>query len=126
MPSRERVTAFVSAVREGRYVDAIADFYAEDATMSENGASPRSGRDALIAQEKMVLGGLKAMTTRDVGPVLVDGNNVVVKWVFEMTGHDGSVRRMEELALQIWRDDRIVEERFYYDPGQLAVTHTAI
>jgi hypothetical protein len=26
---------------------------------------------------------------------------------------------MEELAHQRWRGDRIVEERFYYDPAQL-------
>lgn len=51
--------------------------------------------------------------------MLVDGDNVVIRWVFRMTAHDGSVRRMDELALQTWREGRIVAEQFYYDRGQL-------
>jgi hypothetical protein len=27
---------------------------------------------------------------------------------------------MDELAHQLWRGDRVAEERFYYDPAQLA------
>ncbi len=123
MPSQHRVSEFVAAVREGRYVEAIEDFYAEESTMKENLGPERRGRDVLIQYEKAVLGGLKAMVTRKVGAVLIDGDRVVINWLFEMTGQDGSVRRLDELALQTWRDDWIVEEQFYYDPGQLAVTH---
>jgi len=123
MPSQRRVSEFVAAVREGRYVEAIEGFYAENASMKENLGPERRGRDALIQYEKAVLGGLKSMVTRNVGAVLIDGDRVVINWLFEMTGHDGSVRRMDELALQTWRDDRIVEEQFYYDTGQLTVTY---
>jgi hypothetical protein len=31
----------------------------------------------------------------------------------------GRTRRLDELARQRWQGDRIVEERFYYDPAQL-------
>ena len=123
MPSHHRVSEFVAAVREGRYVEAIEDFYAEESTMKENLGPERRGRDVLIQYETAVLGRLKTMVTRKVGAVLIDGDHVVINWLFEMTGQDGSVRRLDELALQTWRDDWIVEEQFYYDPGQLAVTH---
>ena len=119
MPSPERVNAFVAAVRDGRYVEAIRDYYAENATMRENQQPERGGRDVLMAHEQAVLAGLKSMVTREAGPVLIDGDHVVVNWVFEMTTADGTVRRMDELALQTWRGDRIVAEQFYYDPGQL-------
>jgi ketosteroid isomerase-like protein len=119
MPTQERVRDFVTAVREGRYVEAIEAFYAEDATMRENLGPPRGGRDVLIQHETAVLASLQRMATHAVGPVLIDGERVVINWVFEMTGRDGVVRRMDELALQTWRDDRIVEEQFYYDPSQL-------
>jgi hypothetical protein len=46
MPSRERVNAFVSAVRDGRYVGAIADFYAPEASMQENMSPPQAHRHA--------------------------------------------------------------------------------
>jgi hypothetical protein len=41
-----------------------------------------------------------------------------------MTAADGTVRRLDELALQTWRDDKIVEEQFYYDPSQFAAPVT--
>jgi hypothetical protein len=120
MPSAERVHQFVNAVREGRYVEAIEDFYAEESTMKENLGPERRCRDLLIQHEKAVLSGLRKMATQRVGAVLIDGDRVVINWVFEMTGHDGAVLRLDELALQTWRNDHIVEEQFYYDPGQLA------
>jgi hypothetical protein len=59
------------------------------------------------------------MRTARVGPVLVDGDLVTINWVFEMTTRDGKKRLLDELALQKWSGERIVEEQFYYDPAQL-------
>ena len=124
MPSREVVNAFVAAVREGRFVQAIEDWYAPAATMRENLGASRGGRDALVEHEKAVLAGHRSIVTREAEPVLVDGDSVVIRWVFEMTAADGTVRRLDELALQTWRDDKIVEEQFYYDPSQFAAPVT--
>jgi hypothetical protein len=124
MPSRERVNAFVATVLAGRYVEAIANFYAEDASMRDNLGEPRVGRDVLIATEKATLGAVRIVTRR-AAPVMVDGDRVVIGWVFEITGPDGEVRRLDELALQTWRGDRIAEEQFYFDPSQLAAAAPA-
>jgi SnoaL-like domain len=122
MPSRSRVAEFVSYVEAGKYVEAISDFYAETAFMKENFAEPRVGRDNLIKHEQTVLAGLAAMRTERVGAVLVDGDRVTINWVFEMTGRDGRKRLLDEVALQKWSGERIVEEQFYYDPAQLKST----
>ena len=119
MPSRERVAALISMVEQGKYVEAIGEFYAEDATMQENAAPPRGGRDKLIEGERRMLAAHKAARTLPVDSLLVDGDYSVIRWVFIFTRHDGTSFRMEELAHQRWRGDRIVEERFYYDPAQL-------
>lgn len=34
-----------------------------------------------------------------------------------MTGKDGKVRRLDEIALQEWRGEKIARERFFYDPA---------
>ena len=115
MPSRERVEAFIAAVVSGDHVGAIAEFYHEDASMQEPGKAPRHGRDILMEHERQALARLARMDTHPPRVVVVDGDNVVVHWVFDAVGHDGSVRRLEELALQRWVGDRIVEERFFYD-----------
>ena len=64
------------------------------------------------------------MRTRRVETHLVDGDRVVINWVFEMTGQDGATRVMDELALQTWDGDRIATERFYYDPSQIGPSRT--
>jgi ketosteroid isomerase-like protein len=119
MPSRERVAAFVAMVEEGKYVEAIRDFYAEDASMQENGEPPRTGRDRLIEHEWRMLEAHAAARTLPGTTYVLDGDRVVIRWTFEFTRKDGKRFRMEELALQLWRGDRIAEERFFYDPEQL-------
>jgi len=120
MPSRERVQDFIALVERGEYVRAIEDFYRPDASMQENGLPPRVGRETLLDHERAVLARLQGMRTRRVETLLVDGDRVVINWVFEMTGRDGKLRTLDELALQEWDGDRIARERFYYDPAQLA------
>jgi ketosteroid isomerase-like protein len=115
MPSRERVEAFIAAVVSGDHVGAIADFYHEDASMQEPDKAPRHGRDVLMEHERQALARVARMETHPPLAVLVDGDRVMVHWVFDAVGHDGSVRRLEELALQRWVGDRIAEERFFYD-----------
>jgi hypothetical protein len=114
MPSRERVEAFIASVVGGDHVRAIADYYHENASMQENLQTPRQGRAHLMAHEARVLERTK-MHTHPNPLFLVDGDNVVIRWIFDATGKDGITRRLNELALQRWEGDRIAEERFVYD-----------
>ena len=117
MPSRDRVEEFVRLVEAGEYVRALEDVYHLNTSMQENGARPREGRDNLVAHERKFLASLKSMRTRRVETLLIDGDRVVINWVFEMTGGDGKPRTLDEIALQLWQGDRIARERFYYDPA---------
>lgn len=119
MPSRERVQAFVALVEAGRYVEAIEDFYHADASMQENQWPPTVGRDKLVAAETATLARNKAMATRPVGDLLIDGDRVMIRWIFDITPPEGQPVVLEELALQRWDGDRIAEERFFYDPRQV-------
>ncbi len=115
MPTSERVQAFVAVVVSGDHVGAIRDYYWDDASMRENLAEPRRGRELLMAQEAKALSRLKRMRTYPPKAVVIDGDRVVIHWVFEATDPAGVTRRLEELALQIWRGDRIHAERFFHD-----------
>ncbi|MDU0343095.1 nuclear transport factor 2 family protein [Bosea rubneri] len=115
MPERARVEAFIAVVVSGDHVGAIRDFYTEGASMQENLGEPRRGREALMAHEAKALARLERMHTHPPRALVVDGDRVVVHWVFDAIGKDGSARRLEELAIQRWEGDRIAEERFFYD-----------
>lgn len=119
MPDRKRVEDFIRMVVSGEHVRAIEDFYWEDASMRENTREPRRGRDALVAHEAAALKRLARMHTQPVDTFLIDGDRVAINWTFDMTDSQGVTRRMEELALQRWRGERIAEERFFYDPASI-------
>ena len=118
MPTLERVQDLIAMVEQGRFVDAIQRFYARDASMQENLQPPRKGINALIAGDEKVLASFKEVRTLPVKNFMVEGNRVVINWVFEFIAHDGRRFQQDELAWQRWDGDRIVEERFYYDPAQ--------
>jgi len=120
MPSRERVAEFVAMVEAGQFVEAIERFYAEEAVAFENQGPPTTGRAALVAKEQAALA-RSDIRTRKGSVALVDGDRVAIAWVFEITPGKGGgeVLTMDEIAWQRWDGDRIVEERFYYDPGQM-------
>ncbi len=120
MPRRETVEAFVALVESNQHDLAIERFYAEDATMQENLTEPpRRGRDTLVAHERAVLARAKSVETECVRPVLIDGDTVVIHWIFYFEFRDGSKRRIEELAHQTWKGEQVWRERFYYDPAQM-------
>ncbi|MBS0454562.1 MAG: nuclear transport factor 2 family protein [Proteobacteria bacterium] len=118
MPTPERLEAFIAAVESGAHAQAIEDYYTADASMRENQAEPRRGRDVLVAHEKAVLARTAKVESTCVRPVFVNGDHVVIRWIFVFTGKDGRTRRMEELAWQRWEGDRIAQEEFFYDPAQ--------
>ena len=120
MPSAATLERFIARVESNAHVEAIEEFYTEDASMQENLQPPRVGRDTLVAHERRALAMAASVRSECVRPVLVNGDRVVVRWIFEFTGHDGSVRRIEELAYQHWQGERIRQEQFFYDPAQFA------
>ena len=118
MPSHETLEAFIARVEANAHDAAIEEFYTAGASMRENMGPPRVGRALLIEHERKVLARAKSVASRCVRPVLVNGDTVVVRWVFDFVWLDGSTTRMEELAHQRWEGERIAEETFFYDPAQ--------
>ena len=116
MPGRERVEAFVALVEQDEFVEALQEFYSDDAIVQENGEPPRAGRQNLIAHELAALARVK-INTAPGSWFMVDEDRVVINWVFEITGPDGRMVRMDELVHQTWHGDKIVRERFYFDPA---------
>ena len=119
MPSLQTLERFIARVEDNDHVRAIEEFYTPDASMQENQKPPRRGRETLMEGERKVMERAKSVQSRCVRPVLVNGDHVAVRWQFRFEWQDGTRSEMEELAWQRWEGERIVEERFFYDPAQL-------
>jgi hypothetical protein len=120
MPQAKTVEQFIARVEQNAHVEAIAEFYAENATMRENLAPPRVGRESLMAHERKVLSRARSVRSRCVRPYFVSGDHAVVRWQFEFDWLDGRRSALDELAYQRWEGERIAEETFFYDPAQFA------
>ena len=121
MPTHQTVARFVDLVEAGKGIDALDMFYAENASMQENRAQPRIGKAALLAHERAAQASVTGMTARCVRPILIEGDTVVIRWIFDYVDGRGRAVRFQELAYQRWSGDNILEEQFFYDPGQFTL-----
>ena len=120
MPTPETLERFIARVEENAHAEACEEFHTEHSLMQENQAPPRVGRAAHVAAEHKVMARARAVTSRCVRPVLVNGDTVVIRWIFRFEWQNGTVTEMEELAWQRWEGERIAHETFFYDPAQRA------
>jgi len=118
MPTAETLERFIARVEENAHAEACEEFYTADASMRENQGPPRIGRDVHVAHEHTVMARTRSVTSKCVRPVFVNGDRVVIRWLFRFEWLDGTVTEMEELAYQRWEGERIAEEQFFYDPAQ--------
>ena len=88
----------------------MAEFYSADASMPENQSAPRLGRDNHVASERKVMARALSVTSECGRPVLVNGDHVVIRWVFHFEWRDGTFTHLEELAWQRWQGERIASE----------------
>jgi ketosteroid isomerase-like protein len=119
MSTRERVQELVGYVQAGRIPEAIERFYADGAIMQENRQPHTVGKAANLARELAFGDTVERWHEVTARSIAVDGDQVLIEWVFEYTTREGQRIRMEEVAQQTWRDGKIVRERFFYDSATL-------
>src|ERR1700733_14519925 len=104
MPSRALLDEFITAEEYGDHAEAIERHYRADASMQENANRPRIGRDGLVSHERGVLARIAHVYSKAMSST-VEGDNVAIHWIFELTDKSGKVHGIDEVALQQWRGD---------------------
>src|SRR3569832_1866488 len=92
MPSRALLDEFIAVVESGDHAGAIERYYTEDATMQENAAPPRIGRDALVAHERAAMARKTDVYSKSETSV-VEGDRVAIHWNFVLSEKAGAGRR---------------------------------
>src|SRR6201995_1026189 len=118
MPTWETLERFIARVEGNAHAEACEEFYTENSSMQENQMPPRVGRHAHVDSERKVLARARSVTSTCVPPVFVNGDFVVIRWIFHFEWHDGRSTHMEELAYERWEGEQIAQETFFYDPAQ--------
>ena len=114
-----RARDLVGYIQQGRIIDAMYEFYADDTTMQENNNPPTVGLEANVERERKFVDSVRQWKRLDVLSVALDAERgrTVVQSEMEFEGVDGKPYRMDQVAVQQWRGGKIVHEKFYYDTG---------
>jgi ketosteroid isomerase-like protein len=115
MNLQQRLQDLFRYVREGRILDAMNEFYDKDTVMQENANPPTKGLAANIEREKQFLSMVKEWKGFDVPTTGVGDGVTFYENAVDFIATDGKPVHMEQVAVQKWRNGKIVHERFYYD-----------
>ncbi len=111
----EQEKALNQVVLEGRILDAIDQFYAEDVVMQENNAAGTVGKPANREREIQFLDSIEQFHGAQLLGSATHGDRSYSEWVLDITFKGGIRVKMEQVAARRWRNGQIVHERFYYN-----------
>ena len=108
----------IDYLKEGKFVEGIKDFYADDATAQENNKAPSRGRENMAAGEQEFLNKVTNYHGIDELASAIDdqgnGNGTVfyeavMKWGQTDKGHV----EVEQSVVERWKEGKIKSIRFY-------------
>ena len=113
MDIRRDVQAVIDGILAGRILQTFDRYYADDVVMSENGAEETRGKAANRVREEAFVANV-TVHGATVGAVIVDGDKAAVEWTMDATPKGGARMTMRQVAVQWWRDGKVVREVFYH------------
>jgi len=104
-------------VGQGQLLEAFEKYYHDDVVMIEANGTTRDGKVINMEFQKQFLQGINEM--HDGGVTAVTSNEesgvtLVESWM-DVSFKDGKRVKMEEVAVQTWKGNLIIRERFYYN-----------
>ena len=118
----DRLRDMIRYIEQGRIVDAMNEFYAQEAVMQENANKPMVGLAANLEREKQFLSGVKEWKGFTVTAMAAGDNVTFYESQIDFIATNGQPVHMEQVSVAKWRNGKIIHERYYYDPGRPATT----
>jgi ketosteroid isomerase-like protein len=109
-----RIESLLGYIREGRIMDAMKEFYADDVVMEEPAYGKTVGLAANLEREQQFVDSVAEFTSFETPKVTVGENSSAYENSMSWKSTDGQDIQIEQVAVQEWRDGKIVNERFYY------------
>ena len=112
---RTQVDQLNQMILEGKVLDAFEKFYAEDVVMQDNNYPERVGKDVNRQYEEAFVTGLTEFRGAKVLSSIISDDMAVTEWWLDYSHKDWGTRNYRQLAVQRWKNGKIVEEKFYYN-----------
>ncbi len=114
MSTKNQVQSVIDRILSGKLLETFDAYYADDVVMSENQKDERVGKAANREYEVKFMENIQEFHGAKVGRVIVEGDHAAVEWTFEVTFKGGNRVVMNQVAVQTWKDGKIIREDFYH------------
>jgi ketosteroid isomerase-like protein len=101
---------------QGKMLEAFDKYYHKDVEMVEATGETRKGKEANRKFQADFMGMIKEVHGSGVTAITSnekEATTMVESWM-DVTMKDGKRSKMEEVAVQKWKDGQVIHERFYY------------
>lgn len=121
MTCKERATDLYNMMAQGKPMEALDKYYADDCQIIEKPTGEvRNGKEEQRKALKQWFEMIKEHHGDSTGPITSDEKAKIsmVQSSTDVTTQDGNRMKMEEVAVQYWNDQgQIQKEEFYYQMG---------
>ncbi len=114
MTIKEQVQNIDAVVSTGAIVDAVKEFFAEDANTSDYGNGGTTGKAEMIAKMEGFAGAIAKVNGITHHHSIVDGNVSASEFTFDFDMQDGSKIYWHEIIRRIWNDEgKVIQEEYF-------------
>lgn len=106
------------ALQAQKVLEAFEQFYADDVVMQENSEELCRGKAANRQRTLEWAGTVSEFHGARLIGSAVSGDRAYSEWEYDVTYKNGVRYQINEVAVRVWRDGKVVSERFYWDPGK--------
>ena len=98
---------------QGKSMDALRQFYAEDVVAQENDEPERIGRDAWLRARHEMEKSMKKFHARVLASA-ANGETSFSEWEYKIDLEGMGALTIAQVAVRRWKDGKVVRERFYH------------
>ena len=119
----EKTTRMIHALAEGKFVEGMEEFYADDVVNEEPTGATTEGKATIIANEKAILEQVAAyhgIEIKSIGTGEDDGNGngvTYAEYKLSVDMKDGSKFNPDQVQVTRWENGKAKHIRFYYNPN---------
>ena len=110
----EKISTINDMILEGKALEAFEIFYHDDLVMQENDNPEFIGKAVNRKREEDFFASITEFRGAKPLKVTIGENTTMVEWHFDYTHKDWGIKNYTQVAVQEWKDGKIIKEKFYY------------
>lgn len=99
---------------KGQFIEAMEKYLADDVVLQEANNEPKVGKETALIAEKELLATVTDFGGYEMKNIAVSGDTSYYEAVMEFTTNDGVSHRFEQVNRTVWRDGKIINERYFH------------